>query len=221
MDVESLLHIMDEHDIVHSVVFSFRNELTLNAVKNHPDRFTGLVWVNPLTGEKAVNKIREGCKEWGFRGIKLHPLMDAYLPDSEIVHPVMEQAEKFKIPVLFHCGHPPWSLPWHFENLADRFSEVPIILGHMGHGHIVYINGAISVAQKFDNVYLETSGMPMHTKIKEAVDKVGLNKVLYGSDAPFGHPAFELKKVEVSGLKKHEISRVLGENAQELFKLRI
>jgi len=45
---------------------------------------------------------------------------------------------------------------------------VPIVLSHMGHGHIVYINGAIEVAKRNDYVFLETSGMPMHSKIKEA-----------------------------------------------------
>jgi predicted TIM-barrel fold metal-dependent hydrolase len=43
--------------------------------------------------------------------------------------------------------------------------------------------------------------------------------VMYGSDLPFGHPAFELKKVEVSGLSDEEIEGVLGENALKLFHL--
>ena len=70
----------------------------------------------------------------------------------------------------------------------------------MGHGNIVYINAAIDVAARNPNVFLETSGMPMHAKIREAVERVGPDRVLYGSDAPFHHPAVELAKVRVSGL---------------------
>ena len=219
LDAPGLIRLMDENNIDHSVLFSLPNELTLDAVKDHPDRLTGLVWVNPNDGEIALDLIREAHVEWGFRGVKLHPLLDSYLPDSEAVHPVMELAARYNMPALFHCGHPPWSLPWHFGNLAEAFPEVPIILGHMGHGHIVYINGAIEVARKHDNVYLETSGMPMHTKIKEAADLVGPDRVMYGSDAPFGHPAFELKKVEVSGLSGEEMEKVLGQNAMNLYGL--
>ena len=43
----------------------------------------------------------------------------------------------------------------------------------MGHGNVVYINGSIDVALRNPNVYLETSGMPMHTKIREAYERVG------------------------------------------------
>lgn len=39
---------------------------------------------------------------------------------------------------------------------------------HMGHGNGIYIQAAIDLSKKHDNVYLETSGMPMHTKIREA-----------------------------------------------------
>lgn len=219
LDAEGLISLMDGWDVDHSILFSLPNELTLKAVRGHPERLSGLVWVNPYDGEEALDAIKTGVNEWGFKGVKLHPLIDSYLPDNDVVYPVIETAEKFGIPVVFHCGHPPWSLPWHFGNLADTFPDVSIVLAHMGHGHIVYINGAIDVAVKHENIYLETSGMPMHTKIKEAVDRVGVHRVLYGSDAPFGHPAFEVKKVEVSGLSEEELGRVLAYNAIELFKL--
>ncbi|MFP3951094.1 MAG: amidohydrolase family protein [Candidatus Bathyarchaeia archaeon] len=221
LDAEGLISLMDECDVEHSVVFSLPNRLTYDAIKEYPGRLSGLVWVNPLQGEAAEDEVRKAINGWGFKGIKMHPLLDSYLPDSEAVDPIMELARKYETPVLFHSGHPPWSLPWHFGNLAQRFPDVKIILGHMGHGHIVYINGSIDVAMKHENIYLETSGMPMHTKIKEAVEKVGVNRALYGSDAPFGHQAFEIKKVEVSGLNSPEISKVLGENALTLFKLDI
>lgn len=219
LNADEMVSIMNQYDIRKSVVSSLPNELTLNAVRQYPDKLVGLVWINPYDSDKAVENIDNAMNRWGFKGIKMHPLLDAYLPDQEIIHPIMDQARKYQIPVLFHCGHPPWSLPWHFGNLADKYPDVLIILGHMGHGHIVYINAAIEVAEKHENVLLETSAMPMHSKIKEAVAKVGEDKVMYGSDMPFGHPAFEIKKVEVAGLTKKQLSLVLEENACRIFRL--
>ncbi len=221
LDADGLVGLMDGNGISHSVLFSLPNELTLEAVMRYPNRLSGLVWINPNDGEEALNLVERAVKDWGFRGVKMHPLLDAYLPDSDVVHPVMELARKLRVPVLFHSGHPPWSLPWHLGNLAEAFTDVPIVMGHMGHGHIVYINGALEVARKHDNIYLETSGMPMHSKIKEAVETMGVDRVMYGSDAPFGHPAFEMKKVEVSGISGDEMDRVLGENAVEVFSLKL
>ncbi|RLE93354.1 MAG: amidohydrolase [Thermoprotei archaeon] len=219
LNAESMIKIMNEYGIEKAVVFSLPNELTLKAVKKYPERLIGFIWINPHQGEKALEQIDQAVLEWGFKGIKMHPLLDAYLPDQDIVYPVMERARKYRIPVLFHCGHPPWSLPWHFSSLADRFPDVTIILGHMGHGHIVYINGAIDVAKKHDNIYLETSGMPMHSKIKEAVEVLGADRVLYGSDMPFGHPAYEILKVKVSGISEEDLRLVLRENTLRMLRL--
>lgn len=219
LNADEMASIMNQYDIRKSVVSALPNELTLNAVRQYPDKLVGLVWINPYDGDEAVENVDKAMNRWGFKGIKMHPLLDAYLPDQEIVHPIMDQARKYQIPVLFHCGHPPWSLPWHFGNLADVYPDVFIILGHMGHGHIVYINAAIEVAEKHENVLLETSAMPMHSKIKEAVAKVGEDKVMYGSDMPFGHPAYEIKKVEVAGLTKKQLNLVLEDNARKIFRL--
>jgi len=219
LDAESMIKIMDEYGIEKAVVFSLPNELTLKAVKKYPRRLIGFIWINPHQGEKALKQIDQAVLEWGFKGIKMHPLLDAYLPDQEIVYPVMERARRYRIPVFFHCGHPPWSLPWHFSSLADRFPDVTIILGHMGHGHIVYINGAIDVAKEHDNIFLETSGMPMHSKIKEAAEVLGADRVLYGSDMPFGHPAYEILKVKVSGISEEELRLVLRENILRILRL--
>src|SRR5437867_1921430 len=81
------------------------------------------------------------------------------------------------------------------EEQGVNFPEAKVVIGQMGHGNIVYINASIDVAARNPNVYLETSGMPMHTKIKEAVARVGSERVLYGSDAPFHHPEVEMLKV--------------------------
>jgi predicted TIM-barrel fold metal-dependent hydrolase len=219
LNADEMVSIMNQYSIRKSVVSALPNELTLNAVKQYPDKLVGLVWINPYDGDKAMKNIDKAINRWNFKGIKMHPLLDAYLPDQEIVRPIMDQARKYQIPVLFHCGHPPWSLPWHFGNLADTYPDVTIILGHMGHGHIVYINAAIEIAEKHENILLETSAMPMQSKIKEAVAKVGEDKVMYGSDMPFGHPAFEIKKVEVAGLTKKQLNLVLEENARKIFRL--
>jgi hypothetical protein len=121
------------------------------------------------------------------------------------------------LPVLFHTGHPIFTLPWSIEEVAVNFPQTKVVFGHMGHGNVVYINASIDIACRRPNVYLETSGMPMHTKIREAVERVGPERVLYGSDAPFHHPAVEQLKVQLSGLGQADVERVLGGNAAALY----
>ena len=149
--------------------------------------------------------------------MKLHPLLDGYHPNDPSVHPIASLLVERGMPVLVHCGHPIFTLPWSIEELAVEFPDLRVVLGHMGHGNIVYINGSIDVAERNPNVYLETSGMPMHSKIRTAFERVGPERVMYGSDAPFHDPGVELRKVAVCGLDEAAQERVLGLNARRLF----
>ena len=92
----------------------------------------------------------------------------------------MEVAQQMDLPVFIHSGHPPFSLPHSIIQLAEDFPKVRIAMVHMGHGNGIYIQAAIDLSKKHDNVYLETSGMPMHTKIREAYNTVGSERVFWG-----------------------------------------
>lgn len=204
--------LMDEFQVDLSVCCALPNQLVRELAANHPDRVIGIVWLNPNDGEKALDELRVAVQDWGFRGIKLHPLIHAFLPNDPMMYPIMEEARRLNVPVFIHSGHPPFSLPWSIGELAENFPEVKIVMIHMGHGHGVYIQAAIDTARRYQNLYLETSGMPMHTKIREAYEVVGETRVMYGSDIPFHHPSVEMQKVRVSGLTPSEQHRVFYEN---------
>ena len=79
------------------------------------------------------------------------------------------------------------------------------------------LDAAIDAAERSPNVYLETPGIPLHSKLREAVERSGPDRVLYGSDTPFHHPSVELAKVRASGLSTDLADRELGENGRPLF----
>lgn len=215
LDRDGLVDLMEAQGIDACLVFHPDNGYVREVVESVPGAYA-LVWVNPrLVGylEEAVRLLDHPQ----FLGVKLHPLLDGYHPNDPIVHPLMEVVVERGLPVLVHCGHPIFTLPWSIEELVRSFPEARVILGHMGHGNIVYINASIDVAERNPHVYLETSGMPMHTKIREAVERVGPERVLYGSDAPFHHPEVEIRKVQVSGLSPELVERVLSRNGRALF----
>jgi uncharacterized protein len=210
--IEALMH---EHGVTNGVVFYPDNEYVREVVESIPGLY-GLVWGNPRV-PRCVEEVEKYLAHPKFLGLKLHPLIDGYLPNDPSVHPMIELIVARDMPVLIHCGHPIFTLPWSIEELAASFPDAKIIIGHMGHGNVVYINGSIEVALRNPNVYLETSGMPMHTKIREAYERVGETRVLFGTDVPFHHPVVEIAKVQVSGLPPGAVERVLGKNGRLLF----
>ena len=212
---EQLLREMDSFEVERAILFAPDSNLVRRTVKEHPNRFVGYFWPNPHEGD-AATLTRRALEKWGFRGVKLHPLIHAFLPTDEIVFPIVEEARRARVPVAIHSGHPPFSLPWSIGELAEMYPDVRFVMLHMGHGHGVYIQAAINTAKRYDNIILETSGMPMHTKIKEAVDKVGEQRVVFGSDFPFHHHSVELQRVKISGITKRELQLVLRDNASDL-----
>ena len=88
---------------------------------------------------------------------------------------------------------------------------------HMGHGHGVYIDAALKMARRYPNIYLEMSGMPMPTKIREAYETVGHDRIMFGTDTPFHHPTVEMQKVITSGLDEEAQQKVFYDNAAAFF----
>lgn len=218
---EEMVAEMDTYHVEKTVLCSTgpkTNEEVLRAYEKYPDRFLPLVWVNPVSGEDEVAKVRHYMQA-GFVGIKMHPLFDAYAADSEACNPIMEVAEELEIPVFIHSGHPPFSLPWSIALLAERYPKVPVVMIHMGHGHGIYIEAAITMAKRYDNIYLEMSGMPMGSKVLEAYKTVSPERIMWGTDLPFHHPTVEIQKILTSGLTEKEQEDVFYNNAKKLMKL--
>jgi uncharacterized protein len=212
---DQLVEQMNLYNVKRSALFYTENNLVRKAVRKYPDALVGYVWPNPNEKEKAVRLVRTALREWKFKGIKLHPLIHSFLPNDEIVYPIMEEARKAKVPVAIHSGHPPFSLPWSIGELAENFKDIKIVMLHMGHGHGVYIQAAINTALRNDNIWLETSGMPMHSKVKEAMVRVGEDRVMYGSDSPFHEPAVEIDRICSADLTSRQLELIFYENAHK------
>ena len=215
LDRDGIEALMREHEITNGVVFYPDNAYTREVIESVPGLYA-LYWGNPRV-PGYVEELQEYLEHPKFIGLKLHPLIDGYLPNDRSVHPMIELIVERDLPVLIHCGHPIFTLPWSLEELAVSFPQLKMVVGHMGHGNVVYINASIDVALRNPNVYLETSGMPMHTKIREAYERVGKTRVLFGTDVPFHHPLVEITKVRVSGLPEDAVERVLSRNGRLLF----
>ena len=122
--------------------------------------------------------------------------MQAFSVTYDIVNEIVETCIKYKLPILFHDGTPPYCDCFQIANVAERYPEAKIILGHSG----LYdtYRSAIAAAKQFENIYLCLCG-PAVGDIKEIVSKVDISRLIFGSD--FGTPLVSLlseriKKVE-------------------------
>ena len=222
-DTKMLSEQMAEYNIEKTILCpaaACLNAELLEAYRQMPDKIIPLYWVNANLGQPAYDDLEHYLRDFNFAGVKMQPLFDGFTADSPMVDPIMEIARQYSKPVFIHCGHPPFSLPWQIGLLAERHPDIPIVMIHMGHGHGVYIEGSINMAKKYDNLFLEVSGMPMGCQIKNAYNCVGSNRVMFGIDSPFHHPSVEIQRVLSCGLNDTQLEDVFYNNAYAFMKLK-
>ncbi len=180
-------------------------------------RLVPLVWATP--GSSRPERILEYLG-MGFRGVKLHPTAGKYRADCPAVRPVLDVCREAQAPALFHCAADEFSAPVLLGRVAADYPEVPIILAHMN--MFGSAQDAITVAESFPNVYLDTS-WARPERVVEAVQAVGADRVLWGTDAPLGGTGHYLRDRAREHLEQHvsatEYEAVMWSNAACLFCL--
>jgi predicted TIM-barrel fold metal-dependent hydrolase len=219
MEASLCVQRMDEAGIDRGVVMTIVDapevnpeaiELVAEACAAHPDRLWAYARIHPWYGDEAV-ALLERAFTLGFRGLKLHPVSTIAHPSGEDTLRLIRIAAAHRAPTLFHCGDEPLATPLAVAAAAEACPEATIVLGHMG-GYF-HVDEAIEAAERFGNLVLETSAMPYPAKVREAVERVGPERVWYGSDGPVCSPRIEVAKVRLAGLEADAERLVLGENA--------
>lgn len=191
-------------------------ELIADACAAHPDRFVGFARVHPFYGDEADNLLERAFTEYGFKGLKLHPVSTLAHPGGKDTVRLIRLAAAHRAPTLFHCGDEPLTTPLEIALAAEQCLDATIILGHMG-GYF-HVDDALRVAERHANVVLETSAMPYPDKIRQAVDRIGPERVVFASDGPVCSPRLEVEKIRLAGLSPEAERLVLGVNAERLLE---
>lgn len=188
----------------------------LEAASSYPGRLIPFARLDPRYGEVALREL-EGRLDDGFKGLLFNPVTSCSLCYHRGVLPLMEAAAEAEVPVLIITGNHYVGLPEQVGFLASEVPDLNIVMGHMGTAaHAVR---AVAVAEQHDHVYLETSLQQSPYRLPLAVSRVGAERVLFGSAAPYSHQRPERTKVEIADLTGEQKGYLLGRNAARLLDL--
>lgn len=212
--------------IIPHLDFRQQHQYVIDSVKAHPDRLIGAMMFNPHKGVAAgCDEMRYLVKEHGFKMVKLHPNFHTYFPNKakNLSYPILEEVQKLGITLMIHTGDTPFSLPSLMAPLARDFPKVPILLGHMGVQKLALSDDAINVGMQYDNVFLEMSWGPLN-RVKEAVEFLGTDKLVFGTDSPFNDVGVHARIIDVLGqpppwgmnLSRTDRDKILYKNAEHL-----
>ena len=231
---------MDEHGVDMSVVFGIpwkssktfikHNDYIMDAVARYPQRLIGLCCIDPFSRQAVKETAR--CLDGGLSGVGELAFYQSGIGDTTLdkLTPLMEICHDKDLPVLIHTNEPvghtyPGKTPntlRQIYNLVNRFPENRIVLAHWGGGIFFFNLLKKEVKESLKNVYFDTAASPFlydPSIYQVAIQTIGPNKILFGSDFPLLKPAKYFKELEKAGLSKDHIESICGRNASRLLKL--
>jgi uncharacterized protein len=221
---EAIIELMDEAGIEKAIIMTYADAPVLkadalqyihDACKKHPNRLIPYARINPHA-ENAAALLEEAIVDLKMKGLKIHQESVTAAAHHDSVIRLVKKAAEYNAPALFHSGDEALSLPQQFTKLAEAAPEATVILAHMGGYH--HTEDAIRVCEKYENLLVDTSACPYPNKIKEAIERLGAHRVLFGSDGPGCNPRLELQKIKRLGLSEDEELMVLHDNIASILE---
>ena len=123
-----------------TLVWDITEEEVLEVVKLSHDRIVGLAGFNPLKGMESVRQVEKAVKEYGFKGVYIHPYGWGIPLNHRQFYPLYAKCAELGVPVSMQVGHSAehmpneFGRPIHMDNIALDFPELNIIGAHTG-GH--------------------------------------------------------------------------------------
>jgi len=194
------------------------NESVATALKEHPDRFLGWIFVNP----NGKNDVLQEYEKWkdtpGFIGVKAHPFWHQFAPIELL--PLAEKLAESGKPLLLHVGY---DAHGDFISLVDKIPTLKLILAHTGFPNY---SDTWKIIKDRPNIWVDVSADAYVNEkaAKNAVNYLGADRCLFGTDGPYGHKADD--DLFDNGLIKRRLEKlfpdpeiqkkILGDNFQKL-----
>ncbi len=219
----------------------FRSEEDIyKYVQRDPNRIIGFGSINPRRPEEEIKEKLRKIKKYGFKGIKMIPTFQFCNPTDETLKPVYEYAQKEKLVILTHTGCDPglWEYPdfcedarpIHLAKVAEEYPHLNIVGAHLGSYSAekpgIWFEEMMQVVESHDNIYTDISAVDTML-VERAVERLGSDKILYGSDYPVVLTYCDRKTgmlTHLNNVLKMDISlndkeKILGKNAKKILNL--
>jgi predicted TIM-barrel fold metal-dependent hydrolase len=214
-----------------------RNEWTCQMAQEQPG-LVAFLSVDPIMGQEAMlTELLDRIDNLGARGLKIHPGEGRFFPDDPSLGPIYEAMVERSLPVISHGGldianpNPSYTRPAAFAGVAQQYPDLKLVIAHLGNN---FFDESVQMAAKYPNIFFDTSavipgdkdGEPLikdnalsNTGAVELIRKIGVERVMFGSDYPWFHPLWDLKRFLKLDFSKDEKQALLAGNAERILGL--
>lgn len=199
----------------------------------HSDVLIPFGSVDPLQGAAAVERAKRLIDDYGVRGFKFHPSIQAFAPNDRQFYPLYEVLASAGVPALFHTGQTGigsglpgghgiklrYSDPMLLDDVAADFPTLTVVMAHPA---VPWVDAQISIATHKANVFVDLSGWsPRYfpPQLVRALNTTLRTKALFGSDYPVLTAQRWLRDFTQLEIKPEIVPLILRDNAIRLLNL--
>jgi len=190
------------------------NAYVASLARRHPGRIVEAFWVDPGNAE-AVRGLAAWHDEWQFRALKVHQCFDRGRSDSPGMHEIARFGGERKLPVFIHLYAKRDAV--NLLKLAAAHPETIFVVAHLL-GLEVFAAAGPALPRNF---YFDISPPNLNPLrlVKRALAVFGPERLLLGSDTPYGKKNLERSIERVRGLDipEREKALILGGNAGQIY----
>jgi len=207
------------------------SEEVLEAAEASGGRLYPVASYNPDLGPAGT---LERVRGRPYLGVKLYPTLHDCRPSERRLRPLLDYMESEGLVLIVHTGCDPglWELPdlcWGarpsaLDPIARSHPGLTVVVAHLGSYSAlrpgIYFQEAVDLISRRDNVYADTSAVDPFL-VELAVDRVGYDRLLFGSDYPYVTGLTMRDAVEAilhSNLEEKAKEAILAGNAERLLR---
>ncbi len=156
------------------------NQSVFDAVKAHPTKFLGWIFVNPRGERDQLQEFHKWKDVPGAIGVKAHPFWHQITPIELL--PVAQELVKLGKPLLVHLG---FNEKGNFDALLKEVPDLKLVMAHAGFP--CYSQTWKAIKNK-PNVYVDLSQTLYvnASTTRKVVNALGPDRCFFGSDGPWG-----------------------------------
>jgi uncharacterized protein len=188
------------------------NREVVKYVDQYKGRFRGSCVITPFRIDEALQEIETCAKQFGFVWVgECCNYMTGYKYETPEWTEVMNLVTQLNLVIQIHAN------TGEMQYLADKFPDTTIVFPHPG-ANLNDISARITIVAKHKNTHLELSGSG-HERVgivEKAVQEIGADRVLYGSDFTINEPSGVIMRVKNAFLTRQDREKILFRNLERL-----
>jgi predicted TIM-barrel fold metal-dependent hydrolase len=184
--------------------------------------------VNPMLPD-IQHYLKNLADQHMVRGLKLHPDYHNYRISENSAQPVFKAAEDMNLPVIVpiriwderHHHRLAMVPPTNVKELVEAaklYPDVKIVVCNARSNEVTEV---LQNGEKLGNLYAVVSWAQGEGFIASAVSRYGCSRLMWGSNMPLFYPETTLEQIKRAEIEIEEKNKILFENAQTVFNLKL